>query len=104
LKRVIWSPQARRHFKRDVEDYLSTLPDAIAQRVLDDIDRAIQILAERPIGRPGRMDGTQEKSVTGQPYVIAYALSPRDDGAEDDLVVLRVIHTARDWPPGRWPR
>ena len=25
------------------------------------------------------------------------------DGGED-LVILRIVHTARDWPAGRWPR
>ena len=50
------------------------------------------------------MAGTYEKSVTGQPYIIAYGFARRDDGGEDDLVILRVVHTARDWPPGRWPR
>ena len=44
------------------------------------------------------------KSVTGQPYIIAYGFAPSDDGGEEVLVVLRVVHTARDWPPGRWPR
>jgi len=55
-------------------------------------------------GRPGRIAGTYEKSVIGQPYIIAYALLPRDDGQADDILILRVIHTSRDWPPGRWPR
>ncbi len=102
MRRIVWTAQGRRHFRRDVEDYLTTLPEAVARRVLNDIDRALQILAERPIGRPGRVVGTYEKSVVGQPYIVTYKLVPRDDG-DDDILILRVIHTARDWPPGHWP-
>ena len=69
-----------------------------------DIERATELLAQRPIGRPGRIAGTYEKSVIGQPYIIAYALLPRDDGQADDILILQVIHTSRDWPSGRWPQ
>lgn len=103
MRRVIWSARGRTLFDRDVVGYLLDKGEA-GQRALDHIDRAIELLARRPIGRPGRMTGTYEKSVTGQPYIIAYSFLPRDDGGEDDLFVLRIVHTARDWPAGRWPR
>lgn len=74
------------------------------QRVRADIERAVEGLAIRPTGRPGRIAGTYEKSVARQPYIIAYGFARRDDGGEDDLVTLRVVQTARDWPPGRLPR
>ena len=104
MRRVIWSPRGLALYERDVLDYLANQGEAAMRRVRGDIERAIQMLAERPIGRPGRIVGTYEKSVTRQPYVIAYSFLPRDDGGEDDIVILRVVHTARDWPPGRWPR
>lgn len=85
-------------------DYLEGKSERAQRKLRHDIDRALQLLAERPVGRVGRIPGTYEKSVTGQPYIIVYSFSPRDDGAEDDLVIMRVVHTARDWPPGRWPR
>ncbi len=73
------------------------------QRIRGGIERAVEGLAIRATGRPGRIAGTYEKSVTGQPYIIAYGFERRDDG-EDALVILRVVNTSREWPPGRWPR
>lgn len=56
-------------------------------------------LADFATGHPGRVTGTYEKSVTRLPYIIAYALS--EDGR--DLVILRVIHTSRNWVADQWP-
>ena len=59
-------------------------------------------LGERATGRKGRMSGTYEKSVSGLPYIIAYAIHPvRSDG--ETVVILHVIHTARQWTPESWP-
>jgi plasmid stabilization system protein ParE len=84
-------------------DFLEQQGEATLRRVRGDIERAIEILSQRPIGRPGGISGTYEKLVLGQPYIIVYTLVPSDEGREDDLAILRVIHTSRDWP-GRWPR
>lgn len=104
MRRTIWSPRAAAAYRREVLDYLEEQGEPALRRVAGDIERTIEILAQRPIGRPGRVSGTYEKLVVGQPYVVVYALTPSDDGGEDDLVVMRIVHTARDWPPGRWPR
>ena len=104
MRRVLWSPLGLALYEREVLDWLDTLGESAARRVRGDIERAIEVLAQRPIGRPGRIAGTYEKSVVGQPCSIAYALLPRDDGGADDILILRVIHTSRDWPPGQWPR
>jgi len=104
LRRIIWSPRAAATYRREVLDYLEQQGEAALRRVRGDIERTIEILSQRPIGRPGRISGTYEKLVVGQPYIIVYALLPSDDGGEDDLVIMRIVHTARDWPPGRWPR
>ena len=104
MRRVLWSPSGLALYEREVLDWLDTLGEGTARRVRGDIERAVEVLAQRPIGRPGRISGTYEKSVVGQPYIIAYALLPRDDGEADDILILRVIHTSRDWPAGRWPR
>lgn len=53
------------------------------------------MLAKKLTGRPGRVTGTWEKSVAGLPYVLAYTVTAEE--SEETLVVLRVIHTARDW-------
>jgi toxin ParE1/3/4 len=104
LRRIIWSPRAAATYRREVLDYLEEQGEGALRRVRGDIERAIEILAQRPVGRPGRVSGTYEKLVVGQPYIVVYALPPSGDGGEDDLVILRIVHTARDWPPGRWPR
>jgi toxin ParE1/3/4 len=104
VRRVLWSPLGLTLYERDVLDYFEAQSEGAMQRVRGDIERTIQVLAQRPIGRPGRISGTYEKSVVGQPYIITYALLPRDDGEPDDILIMRSVHTARDWPPGRWPR
>jgi plasmid stabilization system protein ParE len=104
MRRTLWSPRGLSLYERDVLDYLARQGENAVRRVRGDIERTIQLLAQRPMGRPGRLSRTYEKSVVGQPYTIAYSLLPRDDGGEDDILILRVIRTARDWPPGRWPR
>jgi plasmid stabilization system protein ParE len=91
-------------YERDVLDYLEAQGEGAMRRVRGDIDRTIQLLAQRPIGRPGRIAGTYEKSVVGQPYISAYTLLPRDDSEADDILIMRIVHTSRDWPPGSWPR
>jgi plasmid stabilization system protein ParE len=58
-------------------------------------------LGETPTGRPGRVTGAYEKVVTGLPYIIAYAIAAKAD--RETVSILRVIHTARDWPVGKWP-
>lgn len=100
MRRVLWSPLELTLYERDVLDYLETLGESAMRRVRSDVERAIQVLAQRPIGRPGRIAGTYEKSVVGQPYVIAYTLMSRDDGEADDILILRVVHATRNWPPG----
>ena len=69
---------------------------AAAQRVADRIRSTCDALGEMPTGRPGRIPGIYEKSVTRLPYIIAYALT--ETGGREVVVVLRVIHTARNWP------
>jgi toxin ParE1/3/4 len=45
--------------------------------------------------------GTYEKSVARLPYIIAYEL--RDMAGRESVVIVRVIHTSRDWPAEEWP-
>lgn len=90
MRRVLWSPQGLTLYERYVLDHLHTHSESAAARVRNDIERTIQGLAQRPIGRPGRISGTYEKSVVGQPYVIAYMLLSRDDGAADDILILHI--------------
>lgn len=58
-------------------------------------------LGEMATGRPGRVIGTYEKSIDRLPYVIAYALMSHGD--RESVMILRVIHTAREWTAEEWP-
>jgi plasmid stabilization system protein ParE len=53
-------------------------------------------------GRPGRVGGTYEKPVTRLPYIIAYAIDLV--AGRETVVILRVIHGARDWQLDEWPK
>jgi plasmid stabilization system protein ParE len=76
-------------------------PDA-AEKVIDAIEQAGTRLGEFLTGRPGRVAGTYEKSLDRLPYVIAYEL--RLIATRETVVILRVIHTSREWPDEDWPR
>lgn len=68
-----------------------------AHRLADRLQAAADALGHMAIGRHGRVSGTYEKPVTGLPYIIVYGI---DDEA---ITILRVIHTARNWPSDEWP-
>jgi plasmid stabilization system protein ParE len=58
--------------------------------------------------RPERRDRAEllehgEKSVVGTRYVVAFALELSPSGRET-VMILRIIHTAREWKPGEWPK
>ena len=58
---------------------------------------AVDRLGDAATGSRGRVAGTYEKSVTNYPHVIPYGLDTLPGGGER-VVVLHVIHTARNWP------
>lgn len=98
---VRWSTDALADLTDQLAYIASENPTA-ARRVADALDRTALALGNMPSGRIGRVTGIYEKSVTGLPYVIAYALMLHD-GAET-VSIVRVIHTSRDWPDKGWPQ
>lgn len=101
MKRPVrWSTEALSDLADQVT-YIATENPSAARRVTDAIDRTALALGDMPIGRLGRVTGTYEKSVTGQPYILAYAITQA--GGEETVTIVRVIHTARDWPVEKWP-
>lgn len=96
MRRVVWSVDAHRDYLDILRYIADDNPDA-AERVVDAIEDAGNRLGEFATGRPGRVTGTYEKVVTGLPYIIAYALT------DEAVVIVRVIHTARDWLEDEWP-
>ena len=101
MRDVVWSEAAL-----DDTDvlfvYIAADNPTVAHKVLDRIESTAGSLGRLPSGRKGRVQGSYEKSVVGPPYIIAYAIRALPSGAEQ-IVILRVIHTARNWPKDKWP-
>jgi toxin ParE1/3/4 len=97
---VQWSRDALDDVKTQIAFIAADNPSA-ARRVADRIRATGDDLGERAIGRPGRVSGTYEKRVTRLPYIIADAISNRNE--RGIVSILRVIHTARNWPDEQWP-
>lgn len=96
MRAVVWSNAALRDFDQAL-GYIARDDVHSAILIADRIEAAVGLLAEVPIGHPGRVAGTYEKLALNTPYIIAYALSDRE------LTILRVIHSSRDWPSNEWP-
>jgi plasmid stabilization system protein ParE len=96
-------------WSRDALDELKGISRVIAldnanaaRNVAQKIRKTAMNLGIRPVGRRGRVSGTYEMSVAGLPYILAYAIETL--GGKERIVILRVIHTARNWPDESWPR
>lgn len=96
MRRLVWARSAVEDFAGAVAFIAETDPQAAAL-IADRVDEAVRQLADRPIGRPGRISGTYEKPVRRTRYIIAYTL---ENGS---LTILRIIHSARDWTDEHWP-
>jgi toxin ParE1/3/4 len=97
---VTWSRAGLDDLKEQIA-FISRDNPAAARRVADRLNEAAQALGEMATGRPGRVTGSYEKSVGRLPYIIAYEL--RSIAGRESIVILRVIHTARDWQEEAWP-
>jgi len=100
MRPVFWSIAAQQD-NLEILRYLAEDSPLAAERVVDAIANAGNNLGERATGRPGRVIGTYEKSLARFPYIIAYQL--RDVAGRESVVIVRVIHTSRNWPVGDWP-
>ena len=76
-----------------LENYISQDNFLVAQRIVDKILQAINLLSDQPeIGRPGRIASTRELIIPGTSYIVAYTV------INHSILIIRVIHTARQWP------
>ena len=96
MRDVVWSDEALRDFASSIR-HIAKDNRRAASVVADRIDATVELLAQTPVGHPGRMAGTYEKRLLRTPYIIAYALS------DTTLTILRMIHTRRDWRDEAWP-
>ena len=97
---VFWSREALDDLNNQIAYIAEDSPDA-ASRVADRLAETALALGKMPTGRPGRVTGTYEKSVTGLPYIVAYAIHSK--AGSEVVSILRVIHTSRDWQSEEWP-
>lgn len=85
--------EAARDDLRSIYTYYAERSPASADRVVGTILKAANGLLRFPLmGKHGAVAGTRERLVTRYPYRIVYRIE------EDTIVVLRVIHGARQWP------
>ncbi|MGO8954671.1 MAG: type II toxin-antitoxin system RelE/ParE family toxin [Rhodomicrobium sp.] len=98
---VLWSRDALDELKRAVAHIARDNPLS-AKDVAAAIRAAGAKLGVKSTGRKGRVSGTFEKSLSRLPYIIAYAVEAIN--GQESIVILRVIHTARDWKRESWPK
>lgn len=101
-RRVVWADSARAEYLSIVGYIAEESPDAAIQ-VAERIDAAAVNLSAFATGRAGRVSGIYEKVLPGLPYLLAYEIVRQPDGSET-VAILHVIHGARDWPAGEWPK
>ena len=102
MREVFWSKDALDDLNAIIQ-YIAAENPRAALTVIDKIEDAGNTLSTMATGRKGRVSGTYEKVVSGLSYIMAYAIEPRPDGSER-IVILRVIHGARDWRSEVWPK
>ena len=92
--RILWLDQAE-HDLEEIVDYLLWRDPQAAARIYDAIRRRVELLATQPaIGRFGRVRDTRELVIARTPYIVAYTV----DQHIDAVIILRVLHSARQWP------
>ena len=77
-------------------EYLAERSPLRAQEFVQAVERGIERLQTHPsLGRPGRVSGTRELVLAGQPYIIPYRVR---DGV---IEILRVFH-CKQKAPRKW--
>jgi len=89
---LLWTPGAIQD-RDEIFDYVEA-DNPAAALALDALftEKAERLIALPALGRPGRQPGTREL-VAHSHYILVY------DVAGDLVRILRVMHTARQWPP-----
>jgi toxin ParE1/3/4 len=90
--RVVWLNKAVLDLV-EIKEYTGADNLRASRLVAAHITSAVDLLIKNPgIGRIGRVGGTRELIVAGLPYIIPYRVK------NERVEILRVFHTARDWP------
>lgn len=90
--RLAWSGPAVKD-RKAIFSHIAT-ENPIAAVAMDDlfVDRARLLLDHPKPGRPGRQPGTREL-VAHRNYLLIYGIN------RGTILILRVLHGARQWPP-----
>lgn len=65
--------------------------EAVTMR--DEIERRVEQLRVFPYSaRVGRAEGTRELIIAHTPFIVIYTVG-------DDIILVRVLHGAQQWPP-----
>jgi len=89
---IRWTDKALDNLDAAVEYIVADNPMA-ARKVAQKIWDSVQLLKTQPgLGRPGRVVGTRELTISRLPYIIPYM---EKDGT---IVILRIMHSSIKWP------
>lgn len=94
--RIVWRPMAESD-REHIFDYIAADNPAAALALDEAFTAKAELAGQNPqLYKPGRVRGTRE-IVVAPNYIMVY----RIEGAGDTLAVLRVLHAAQQWPPGK---
>ena len=90
--RLIWTDLAVKDLE-ELRVYVEVDNPRAARATVLRILSTLKRLPKHPrLGRPGRVEGSRELVVPALSYLVAYRLHG------EDITVLRVLHTSRQWP------
>ena len=95
---VIWSPRSKTTLAR-IFRYIAAHDPQQAMRVGQRLLDGGNGLGKQLSGRPGRYARHYEKSLTDINYILHYRLR-RD---RDEVVIIDIVHSRRDWQHGQMP-
>lgn len=94
--KIIWRPMAETD-RENIFDYIAQDNPRAALELDEEFKARAENAARNPkLYRTGRVGGTREIVVRPN-YVMVY----RTEDESSTLVVLRVLHSAQQWPPAR---
>jgi len=92
MRQLVWRPMARDD-RAAIMDYIARENPVAALELDELIEAKAALLSIRPrLYKPGRIKGTREMLVHPH-YVVVY----QED--KQTVTILRVLHTAQQWPP-----
>jgi len=92
MMNVIWFKSAIWDLK-SAKDYIARDNPQSANKIVHRIRDKVSLLSEQPgIGRPGRVPNTKELVVDKTPFILPYRVR------ENNIEILRVLHSSRQWP------